>query len=100
VSVTPFDASTAGDGQGVALAVASSKTNTCWYAFDFEASPGTPIKTGAVIPSAGVFYAKKTIPAGGCSSSLVSPDSDAGVIFGTSGSTTSGQSYASAPVIT
>ena len=102
VSVTPFDTASAGDGQGVALAVPSTKTNTCWYAFDLEASPAIPpVKTGAVVPSAGVFYAKLSpIPAAGCSSSAVSPDSDANVKFGASGSTTSGQSYASAPSIT
>ena len=98
VSVTAFNVSSSGDGQGVALAVASSKTNTCWYAFDLEASPGTPI-TGT-IPTAGVFYAKQTIPAGGCSSSAVNPDSDTHVVFGASGTATSGQSYSSAPAIT
>jgi type IV pilus assembly protein PilA len=99
VSATPFNVASAGDGQGVALAVASSKTNTCWYAFDLESSPGSPI-TGT-IPTAGVFYAKQTpIPGTGCSSSAVNPDSDTHVVFGASGTATSGQSYSSAPGIT
>ena len=100
VSITPFNAASVGDGQGLAVSVASSKTNTCWYAFDFEATPSSAVlKPGASVPNAGVFYAKQAVPAGGCSSSSVNPDNDAGVRFGAAGTSTSGQTFASAPVI-
>src|SRR5579863_3910938 len=72
VSVQVVDSSAASDGQGVALAVYSAKTRTCWYAVDLESTPTIPltdatgvgfsiaghVQSGAT--TAGVFYAKKT----------------------------------------
>jgi prepilin-type N-terminal cleavage/methylation domain-containing protein len=74
ISEQVVDASVAGDGQGVILAVYSPKTQSCWYAVDLESSPlaltdsgGSPayvsftgtghVQTGAT--TAGVFYAQK-----------------------------------------
>jgi type IV pilus assembly protein PilA len=97
VSMAAFDAAATGDVQGLSLAVDSVKTNTCWYAFDLEATPssaaGTPLGTGgSSFPSAGVFYAKSaTIPTGGCVA--LNPDSHSVTI------TTGGQNYSNAPVI-
>jgi type IV pilus assembly protein PilA len=100
VSVTPFSSAAAGDGQGVVIAVASSKTNTCWFGFDFETAPSSlALKPGASVPSAGVFYAKEPVPTTGCSSLAVDPDNDTYVRFGAAGTSTSGQNYATAPTI-
>jgi prepilin-type N-terminal cleavage/methylation domain-containing protein len=55
--------STSTDSQGLSLAVWSSKTDTCWYALDLEASPGTAIAAANVIPTAGVWYLKASKPA-------------------------------------
>jgi type IV pilus assembly protein PilA len=70
ISFAVGDASTAGDGQGLALAAWSSKTNTCWYAVDLENTPATltgdtsafiqtaGAKNATTLTSAGVFYGK------------------------------------------
>ena len=99
VSELPFSVNSSGDGQGVSLAVVSSKTSTCWYAFDLEASPGSVI-TGT-IPTAGVFYAKATVTSAGGSCTALNPTGAGGtvVVFGASGTPTSGQSYSSAPLL-
>ena len=55
MSFVVADDSTAGDSQVLSLAVLSSKTNTCWYAFDLEASPGGQLTDK--FPTAGVWYA-------------------------------------------
>jgi type IV pilus assembly protein PilA len=68
VSYGVFDVNASGDSLGLALAVTSVKTNTCWYAWDIEATPSgsTLIKAGPY-PTAGVWYAKSTsIPTNGC----------------------------------
>ena len=76
VSEQVVDASTAGDGQGVVLAVYSPKTQSCRYAVDLESNPapftdagGSPayvsfnsaahVQTGPAT-TAGVFYAHLT----------------------------------------
>ena len=76
VSEQVVDATSAGDGQGLEMAVYSPKTQSCWYAVDLESSPtqftdsgGTPAyvafnptghtQSGSAT-TAGVFYAKKT----------------------------------------
>jgi type IV pilus assembly protein PilA len=102
VSETPFNVASAGDGQGLALAVYSSKTNTCWYAFDLESTPVSSVISATDftgnLNSAGVFYAKKASTAG-CTASSVNPDTDTGVVFGTGTSSTSGSSYSTAATI-
>jgi len=72
VSMQVVDTSAVADGQGIILAAYSSKSQTCWYAVDLEATPSTftdtapnvPFITGGVAPTgattAGVFYAKKS----------------------------------------
>jgi type IV pilus assembly protein PilA len=47
------------DSQGLSLASYSSKTNTCWYVFDLEASPGSSLT--APFPTAGVWYGKQIL---------------------------------------
>jgi prepilin-type N-terminal cleavage/methylation domain-containing protein len=87
VSFLVFGASVAGDGQGVSLATYSSKTSTCWYAFDLESSWG--ISGEATFPGAGVFYGKQVKPA---SCTALNPDADTHISF----SSTQGQTYATA----
>ena len=91
VSAYVFSVGTAGDAQGLSLAVDSTKTNTCWFAFDLQSSPGTPL-AGSTIPTAGVFYGKSTtIPAGGCEA--IDPTTQAVTLTG-------GQSYSTAVTLT
>ncbi len=95
VSFSEFNVATSGDSQGLALAVDSVKTNTCWYAFDLEGAPGAILVTdGSSFPSAGVFYAKSaTIPGGGCAA--LDPNTVAVNITAAEG----GQDYGNAPTI-
>ncbi len=74
ISFAVGDVSVAGDGQGVALASWSPKTNTCWFAVDLENTPASLAATDTLafigqtgdantttkLPSAGVFYGKTT----------------------------------------
>jgi type IV pilus assembly protein PilA len=78
ISFAVADASTAGDGQALALAAWSAKTTTCWYALDLEGSPASiatdtnavigqtgskntaPPTASPTVPTAGVFYGKNT----------------------------------------
>jgi type IV pilus assembly protein PilA len=81
ISFAVGDASTAGDGQALALAAWSSKTNTCWYALDLENTPAAlgsdsvgVIQTGSKntttnLPNAGVFYGKTVVTGGPCTAS-------------------------------
>jgi type IV pilus assembly protein PilA len=85
VSFAVGDSASAGDGQGVALAVWSAKTNTCWYAVDLEITPlsltldtnafigQTNSKNttgiGGTLPTAGVFYGKNTATGAICQAS-------------------------------
>jgi prepilin-type N-terminal cleavage/methylation domain-containing protein len=85
------------DSEGLSLAVDSTKTNTCWYILDFEATPGAGSAVTATVPGAGVFYgtspttgANKGIPATGCAA--LNPDSDTNINIGTG----QGQSYSNA----
>ncbi len=95
ISVQVFDASATGDSQGVSLAVDSPLTNTCWYAFDVESDPGTPL--AANFPTAGVWYGQQSgIPTAGCLA--LNPDSDTGV-KGFGGANLTGTNYANAPSI-
>jgi type IV pilus assembly protein PilA len=87
ISFQVFGSTTTGDGQGLSLAAYSSKTSTCWYAFDLESSWG--VTGGATFPNAGVFYAKQSRPT---SCAALAPDSDTHITF----STTVGQSYSTA----
>ncbi len=97
VSVQVFNVTTptGGDAQGISLAVDSTKTNTCWYAFDLQAS--WAVTGEATFPSAGVFYGKSatgsSAPAAGCPA--LTPDSDANIIF----TSTTGQNYGNAAVV-
>jgi hypothetical protein len=74
----------------VSLAAYSSKTNTCWYAFDLEG--GWSVTGGGSFPSAGVFYGKQIKPT---TCQALNPDTDTHVTF-TSGQ---GQSYATANTV-
>jgi type IV pilus assembly protein PilA len=103
VSVAVVDSSSAGDGQGVELAVYSAKTRTCWYAADLESTPTSPLTDGSGTPfsftghiqsnaaTAGVFYAKKTgaTAAAACTGTFPST--------GTVTPFSWGQSYSAAP---
>jgi prepilin-type N-terminal cleavage/methylation domain-containing protein len=108
VSVLVFAVSSAGDAQGLSLAVDSSKTNTCWYAFDVESAPADPplanSPTGATptFVNAGTYYGKSSstvgIPSGGCNA--LNPDTDVtaspgGIHF----TLNTGQSYSNAVVV-
>ncbi len=99
VSFVVFSVSTTNDGQGLGLATYSAKTNTCWYAWDLEASPSSLIFTGGMatgtFPSAGTWYGKQT---GQSSCKALNPTSDPGVKSFVSGG--AGQSYANAPTVT
>jgi type IV pilus assembly protein PilA len=92
VSENVFGVTSSTDGQGVALAVYSSKTNTCWYAFDLEATPASSgvFHSGSSFSAAGVWYGKSTPTNGSCTAP--NPDS---VAVGAYGPTT-GQSYSTA----
>jgi hypothetical protein len=80
ISAQVFGVAAAGDSQGLALAVDSPQANTCWYAFDVESTPGTPLI--ATFPTSGIWLGKQTpIPAGGCVA--LNPDSDPGIVFST-----------------
>jgi type IV pilus assembly protein PilA len=96
VSVLVYAVSSAGDAQGLSLAVDSAKTNTCWYAFDVESTPASaPLKAGTTFANAGTYYGKQaTIPPGGCTA--LNPDSDAGITFAAN----TGQSYSTAVNVT
>jgi type IV pilus assembly protein PilA len=89
VSFAVFDVASTGDSLGLALAVDSSKTDTCWYVYDLEATPpnGTAVG-GGKFPTAGVWYGKSAMPTGGCVPLL----DTAGVVFTTAG----GQNYGNA----
>jgi prepilin-type N-terminal cleavage/methylation domain-containing protein len=95
-----FNVAAAGDGQGLALAVASAKTNTCWYAYDLEATPSATIvlagNPAPAFPTAGVWYAKSASIGTGCA-----PVSPAAADTHFTGLATGGNgtSYANAPVI-
>jgi uncharacterized membrane protein YqiK len=95
ISVQVFDVAATGDSQGVALAVDSPETNTCWYAFDVEANPASPpLNAASTFATAGVFYGKQeAIPAGGCVA--LNPDTDSGITFAAS----TGTNYVNAPSI-
>jgi type IV pilus assembly protein PilA len=97
VSVLVFAVSSSNDAQGLALAVDSAKTNTCWYAFDVESTPSAqptgPLEAGA-FANAGTYYGKATtIPTGGCIA--LNPDSDTHIAFGQN----QGQSYSNANTV-
>ena len=94
VSAVVFNAGSASDSEGLSLAVDSTKTNTCWYVFDLETTPGAPITGGSSsFPGAGVFYAKSaSIPSGGCIA--LDPTSHAVTI-----TSPAGTSYSNAPTI-
>lgn len=84
----------AGDSQVLSLASFSSKTGTCWYAFDIEGSPtavGTTITLP--VPTAGVWYAK----AATASCAALDPDTDTHGSFATGGN---GTNYGNAQAIT
>ena len=78
VSFLVFNATPSGDGQGLSLAVYSSKTSTCWYAFDLE-SNWTVTGEGSFNPTAGLFYGKQSKPS---SCTALNPDTDTHVSFG------------------
>jgi type IV pilus assembly protein PilA len=73
ISYDVFNINT-GDSQGLSLAVDSSKTNTCWYAFDLEAAPPATGGPTDSFPTAGVWYAKATATGAGCTA--INPDTD------------------------
>jgi type IV pilus assembly protein PilA len=103
VSVQVVDSTSAGDSQGVELAVYSSKTSTCWYAADLESTPTSPLTDGsgtgfsitghiqAGAATAGVFYAKKTGPTAAAACLGGYPSTAGATPFNW------GQSYSSAP---
>ncbi len=76
ISYDVVNVSVAGDAQGLVLAAYSSKTSTCWYALDLEASPAT-FATGIVsgganknaMTTAGVFYGKSPTNTTTCNAS-------------------------------
>jgi type IV pilus assembly protein PilA len=93
ISFAVGDTSTVGDGQALALAAWSSKTNTCWYALDLENTPASLASsdTGAVLgqtnsknsttnlPGAGVYYGKNVQSGGPCTASkALNPTNNAG----------------------
>jgi type IV pilus assembly protein PilA len=103
VSVKVVDSTSANDGQGVVMAVYSTKTTTCWYAADLESTPTIPltdvapgvgfsitghVQSGAL--TAGVFYAKKTGAAAAAACTGAYPSATAATFSW-------GQSYSAAP---
>jgi type IV pilus assembly protein PilA len=109
ISVFPVDVSVAGDQQGVILA-AMSKTGTCWWIAQLQASPSATALASpgfiqsttvghagaqenasgtAVLTSAGTFYGKKAgTTSANCYASY--PESAAGFKWGTSFSNAGG----------
>jgi type IV pilus assembly protein PilA len=87
VSFAVINAGTPGDGQGVSLAAYSSKTSTCWYAFDLESNWG--ISGGGSFPTGGLFYGKQLKQT---TCTALNPDSDTHVSF----SSGQGLTYATA----
>ena len=76
ISVAVYSSVT-GDDQLLSLASYSSKTNTCWYAFDVETTPGGSAMTGgATFPTAGVWYGKSTTAA---TCAALNADTDANI---------------------
>jgi len=100
VSELPFNVAAAADGQGLSLAVYSSKTSTCWYAFDLEATPVNTVVNATDftgnLNTAGVFYAKQLSQT---TCTALNPDSDSHIVFGASTSSSGGSSYSTAPSI-
>jgi type IV pilus assembly protein PilA len=101
ISFAVGDASTVGDGQGLALAAWSSKTNTCWYAVDLENTPAQLATTDTVafiqgstsknvtLTSAGVWYGKNVVTGGPCTASTaLNPPAAAGWATSYSGAKT------------
>jgi type IV pilus assembly protein PilA len=103
ISFDVFNISAA-DSQGLSLAAFSSKTNTCWYAFDLEATPpATGSQLTDVFPSAGVWYAKATVgttPATCVAINPNNPGGDTSIAAGTLVAGTTGTNYGNAPTIT
>jgi prepilin-type N-terminal cleavage/methylation domain-containing protein len=103
VSFGVFDINQAADSQGLSLAVYSAKTNTCWYAFDLEASQpatGGQITGGDKFPSAGVWYAKATVGGTGNPATCVALTVDTDATLGTNlVAGTAGTNYGNAPSI-
>jgi type IV pilus assembly protein PilA len=97
VSFVVFNVSSANDGQGLALATYSAKTNTCWYTWDVEELPSSTIFTGSpttgTFPSAGTWYGKQITS----SCKALNPTSDAGVKNFVIGG--AGQSYSNAATV-
>jgi type IV pilus assembly protein PilA len=78
ISIQPVDLTASGDGAGIILAT-YSKTGTCWYVADLEATPATvgsdtsnfnpatsgtnaeEVNAGTALNQAGVYYAKATV---------------------------------------
>jgi prepilin-type N-terminal cleavage/methylation domain-containing protein len=95
VSAVVFNVASANDSEGLSMAVDSTKTNTCWYVFDLEATPGTPITSAtSSFPSAGVFYAKRSGIGGGCQA--IDPTNASTPVTIATGA---GSSYSNAPSI-
>jgi type IV pilus assembly protein PilA len=96
-----FDATVTGDGQGMELYSLSSKTSTCWYAFDLESTPSSgAILAGSPAPSfptAGVWYGKKTITSSTTCSSINPGAVDTGLKGFAAGGF--GTTFANAPAI-
>ncbi len=89
VSVLVFDVSAGGDSQGVALAVDSPETDSCWYGFDVETTPASPpLDASTTFANAGVFYGKQE-GMGACEA--LNPDTDSGITFAAN----TGQNYVS-----
>jgi prepilin-type N-terminal cleavage/methylation domain-containing protein len=100
ISFAVFDISTVGDSQGLSLASYSSKTNTCWYAFDLEAAPpATGSQLTDDFPSAGVWYAKGTVGTTPTDCKAINPDTDTTLGATTLVAGTTGTNYGNAPLI-
>jgi prepilin-type N-terminal cleavage/methylation domain-containing protein len=95
VSFLVFDTTSTSspDSEGLSLAVYSSKTNTCWYAFDLEASPGGVVDIP--FPTAGVWYGK----AATATCQALNPNSDTNIPANTFVSGAAGTNYGNAPAI-
>jgi type IV pilus assembly protein PilA len=86
ISYDVVNVATGNDGQGLVLAVYSSKTSTCWYAVDLEVAPAT--LTGGIVSggsnknamtTAGVSYGKSKTGATTClASTAAAPATSAG----------------------
>jgi type IV pilus assembly protein PilA len=95
VSFAVFNVGTSNDAQGLSLAVYSSKTATCWYAWDVETTPVASVLGSGSFPSAGTYYGKQTISGSG-TCKAISPSGDSAV---QGFSSTNGQSYANAAAV-